>query len=94
MNYINLETNTLVTLVGRKNGKIDWANMGTNADLINLTNIKTSKTNPETNKIIYVLPIENLEQANNFRQKCKEKFDVDVSILSEEEAKEIVDRSL
>jgi hypothetical protein len=92
MYYINLKANSLATLVGRKkDGKIDWSAMGINADLINLNNIKMSKTSLDTNKIIYVLAIDNLASANIFKQDCFEKYGVEVSIIDEETAKELIE---
>lgn len=92
MNYINLETNSLATLVGRKkDGKIDWAAMGTSADLINLSDIKMSKTNLDNNIMMYVLPINNLDAANIFKQHCLDNFNVEVSIIDEETAKQLIE---
>ncbi len=90
MNYIYLETNSLVTIVGRKNGKIDWHRMGTSADLINLVDIKLTKTNTQTNKMAYVLPIDNLDSAYSFKNDCINNYGIDVQILSEEEAEELI----
>jgi hypothetical protein len=90
MNYIYLETNSLVTIVGRKNGKIDWHRMGTSADLINLVDIKISKTNTQTNKMAYVLPVMNMDSAYSFKNDCLKNYGIDVQILNEQEAKELI----
>lgn len=90
MQYIFLETKSLVTLVGRKaNDKIDWEAMGTSADLINLSDIRLSKTNEENNKITYLLPIDNIDAANQFKQKCADKYNIDVEIIDEPLAVEL-----
>jgi hypothetical protein len=87
MNYISLETNALITLVGRKNGKIDWANMGTDADTINLDNNKVSVYNPTTeNDIYYILPISNMDNATLFKQATEAKYGITVNIITEEQA--------
>jgi hypothetical protein len=83
MNYIILETNSLVTLVGRKEGKIDWANMGTDADTINLDSVKISTENPATGKIKYILPISNLSQAQMFVIACGVTYDTVAEIVDE-----------
>lgn len=91
MNYISLETNSLVTVVGRnKDGKIDWDRMGTNADLINLSDIKLSRINTKTNIMAYVLPIDNLDSANTFEEYCFYVHGLDVQILNEQAAKELI----
>jgi hypothetical protein len=91
MNYINLETNSLATIVGRKkDGKIDWHRMGTSADLINLVDIKISKTNTQTNQMAYVLPIINLDSAYSFKNDCLKNYGIDVQIINEQEAKDLI----
>lgn len=86
MNYISLETNNLVVLVGRKNGKIDWENMGTDANTIILDEVKLSAQNPTTGKIYYILPISNMDNATLFKQATEAKYGITVNILTEEEA--------
>lgn len=91
MNYINLETNSLATIVGRKkDGKIDWHRMGTSADLINLVDIKISKTNTQTNQMAYVLPVMNLDSAYSFKNDCLKNYGIDVQIINEQEAKDLI----
>jgi hypothetical protein len=86
MNYISLETNNLVVLVGRKNGKIDWAEIGTNSDLINLDELKISTYKHSTSKIFYLLPISDLDAANSFKTKCLDMYGIEVSILNNADA--------
>jgi hypothetical protein len=91
MNYIRLETNSLVTVVGRnKDGKIDWHRMGTSADLINLSDIKLSRINTKTDQMAYVLPVMNLDSAYTFKNDCLKNYGIDVQIINEQEAKDLI----
>jgi hypothetical protein len=84
MNYITLKTHSLVTLVGRTaQDSIDWENMGTNSDLIIFDEVKISMFDPATEKIYYILPIANLEQAQIFVQACGTTYDIVAEIVDE-----------
>jgi hypothetical protein len=90
MNYIYLETNSLVTIVGRNSdNKINWDRLGTNADLINLNTVKVCKTRADSNVMAYLLPIDNRKNAESFKEYAFEKYDIEVLILDETEAKEL-----
>ena len=92
MYYITIQTNSLVALTGRNtSGLIDWGKMGTNANLINLTQYKLCKFDLMTNTNIYILPIDNLKNATQFKQHCLDKYNIEVSIIDEISAKELIE---
>ena len=86
MNYIEIETNSLVTLVGRYNNKIDWANMGTSADIINLSSNKFAGRVNGKNGLYYVLPINNVEKATTFCSSIFNTYGIIANVLTEEQA--------
>jgi len=87
MNYIELRTSNLVTLVGRNsNDAIDWESIGTNADTINLDTIKLSEYDVATGSIYYILPVIDLVKANTFVYKCSTIYGVEVNVLDDVQA--------
>ena len=86
MNYIEIETNSLVTLVGRYNNKIDWDVMGTSADLINLAQNKFAGRVNGKDALYYVLPINDLAKAESFCSAILNSYGVTANILTNEQA--------
>ncbi len=87
MNYIEIATPSLVSIVGRYNNKIDWNAMGTSAELINLTRDKFVGRVDGIEGIYYILPVDNVENANNFIAKAYNDFGIIVNLLDESTAK-------
>jgi hypothetical protein len=87
MNYIVLSTHSLVTLVGRnEKDQIAWENMGTNADLINLTYQKFSACVNVEQGIYYILPINNIQVATEFAGRILNDYGITASIVDNETA--------
>jgi len=89
MKYLTLETNSLVDLVGRKENKIDWESIGTNAKSINLSPINNTVANVETKGTIYLLPITDEKKTNNFIIECA-KHEIEAKLITVDKAKSIL----
>lgn len=89
MNYLKVETNSLVDLAGRAKNGIDWDKMGTNAKAINLSPIRNQIQNKVTNINITMVPVIESGKAEMFIQECKQ-WGVEASIITQEEAEQVL----
>ena len=90
MNYLKIETNSLVDLVGRNSkNAIDWEKIGTNAKAINLSPIRNQIANIETGVTITILPIIESGKSELFIQECAQ-WGVIAEVITQQQAEAIL----
>jgi hypothetical protein len=83
--YITLTTCSLISLTGKTTqDKINWNEIGTSIETINLSNIKYNGVSVEG--ILYVLPVDNTEQATVFINRIYNDYGITAELVNEETA--------
>lgn len=85
MKFLQFETNSLTSLTEDLQGATIWKKIGSNAKMINLTDLAIGLQNPDTKKTSYILPVVDGIKANEFRTECI-KYGIEVNIIEEFDA--------
>jgi hypothetical protein len=87
--YITLTTCSLISLTGKTTqDKINWNEIGTSIETINLSNIKYNGVSGDG--ILYVLPVDNTEQATTFINRIYNDYGITAELVNEETALTII----